>query len=168
MGTGHHRIVSEFDSSGDLVFKTDGGTETSRHNAAGGIAITPNAVKSQRVRFTAAQVNAGATLLAAVAGYKYRVTDWTMIAIGGNAATATSVDILGTRTTSVTLAAVAVAALTQSAAVKPNSANVTLLADGASHTALDANTAITVGKTGSSLATATHIDVIVSYVLEAA
>lgn len=128
-------------------------------------------VQTVRTRFTAAQVNAGATLLAAIPGFKYRIVDWTMIAIGGNAATATSVDIVGTRSASeVRPAVVAIAALTRSAAVKPNSANVTLLADGASHTALDANTAITVSKQsgGSNLATATHVDVILDYVLEPA
>lgn len=128
-------------------------------------------VQTVRTRFTTAEVNAGATLLAAVPGFKYRVIDWTMIAIGGSAATATSVDIAGTRSASgVLLAVVAVAALTRSTAVKPNSGNVTLLADGASHTALDVNTAITVAKQsgGSNLATTTHVDVILDYVLEPA
>lgn len=122
-----------------------------------------------RTRFTTAQVNAGATVLSAIAGYKYRLIDCTLIAIGGNAATATSVDILATQSSSsAKLLAAAVAALTQSAAVKPNTANVTLLADGASFIANDANTAITVGKTGSSLATATAIDVILTYAIEEA
>ena len=124
-----------------------------------------------RVRSTAAEVNAGKTLVAAVAGMAHRLIDFTLIAIGGAAATATSVDIIGTRSGSeVRLAVVAVAALTQSAAVKPNSANVTLLADGASHTPLDAGTAITIGKQsgGSDLATATHIDCIISVATEKA
>ena len=43
-----------------------------------------------------------------------------------------------------------------------------LLADGASFSACDANTAITIGKTGSSGTTATGIDVLLSYVIEAA
>lgn len=123
-------------------------------------------IQNIRTRFTAAQINTGTSLLAAVAGFKYRVVDWTMIAIGGAATTATAVTLLGTRSGAVALATVAVAALTQSAVVKPDSANVTLLADGASHTQLDVNTALTVGKTGGSLAGATHVDVIVHYVLE--
>lgn len=124
-------------------------------------------IQNIRTRFTAAQINAGASLLPAVPGFKYRLVDWTLIAIGGAASGATDVRLLGTRAAgAVVLAAVAVAALTQSAVVKPNSANVTLLADGASHTQLDVNTAVTVGKTGGALATATHVDVIANYVLE--
>ncbi len=132
-------------------------------HAAGALAL------SQRFRVTAAEVNAGKELLAAIPGFKYRLIDWSMVAIGGNAATATSVDLLATQgAAGVTLAAVAVAALTRSAVVKPNSANVTVLADGASFVANDAATAITIGKTGGSLATATHVDVVLLFALEAA
>lgn len=128
-------------------------------------------VTAARVRTTTANVNAGATLLAGVKGMAHRLVDFTMISVGGAAATATSVDIIGTRGgVEVRLAVVAVAALTQSAAVKPESANVTLLADGASHTPLDENTAITIGTQsgGSDLATSTHIDVILSLATEKA
>jgi hypothetical protein len=123
-------------------------------------------VQCKRFRVTAAEVNAGHTLLAALPGLKYRLVDCTLIAIGGNAATATSVDILATQSSSVKLIAAAVAALTRSTVVKPNTASVTVLADGASHVANDANTAVTIGKTGSNLATATHIDVVLSYTIE--
>lgn len=120
--------------------------------------------QSLRVRATAAQVNAGLTLLPARAGIQYQMQDMVMIAIGGNAATATTVDVLGTQSTSsVKLLAVAVAALTQSSVVRAGAANASVLADGASFVANDANTAITLGKTGSSLATATHIDVLLTY-----
>lgn len=124
-----------------------------------------------RQRFTIAEVNAGATIVAAVAAMAFRIVDFTMIAVGGNAETATSVDILGTRSAaSVRPFVVAVGTLTQSTVVKPTSANVTVLADGASYTALDANTAITIGTQsgGSALATCTHIDVILTYTAEAA
>lgn len=124
-----------------------------------------------RTRATAAQVNAGLELLPALAGYKYRITDLTMIAIGGNAATATSVDIVTTQSGSAARPfVVAVAALTRSAVVKPNSGNVTVLADGASFVANDTNTGVYVSKqaAGSNLATATHVDVILSYVIEKA
>ena len=40
-----------------------------------------------------------------------------------------------------------------------------VLADGASYTANDVSTGITVGKTGSNVTTATHIDVIFDYVV---
>jgi len=124
-------------------------------------------IQTIRTRFTAAQINSGATLLAAVPGFAYRLIDVTLIAIGGAASGATDVRVLGTRSAgSVALIVAAVAALTQSAIVKPNSANVTVLADGATFTPLDVNTAVTIGKTGGSLATATHVDVIANYVLE--
>jgi hypothetical protein len=145
--------------------------------AAGAVAnfasgsIPVGVLLNKRTRATTAEVNAGLTLLPALSGYKYRLVDVTMIAIGGNAATATSVDIVTTQAASAVRPIVAaVAALTRSAVVKPNSANVTVLADGASFVANDANTAVSVSKqaAGSNLATATHIDVLLSYVIEAA
>jgi hypothetical protein len=127
----------------------------------------PADVQVIRTRFTIAQINAGASLLAAVAGFAYRLVDAKLIAIGGAVITATDVRILGTRAAgSVALLAVAVAALTQSAVVRAGAANAAVLADGASFTPLDANTAITVGKTGGVAAGATHVDVIAQYVLE--
>jgi len=116
-----------------------------------------------RARATAAQVNAGVTLLTPPSGKAIRVIDMTMIAIGGNAGGATTVDIL---TGATKLLAVAVAALTQSAVVRAGAANTTVLADGASFVTLSANATITIGKTGNDLTTATHIDVILSYALE--
>jgi len=134
-------------------------------------AIVTGLALNLRVRATTAEVNSGLVLLPTLAGYKYRITDLTMIAIGGNAATATSVDIVTTQGGSAARPFVAaVAALSRSAVVKPDTANMTVLADGASFTAMDVNTAVYVSKqaAGSSLATATHIDVILSYVIEAA
>lgn len=120
-----------------------------------------------RTRFTAAQINAGATLLPAVPGFAYRLIDITLIAIGGAASGATDVRVLGTRAAgSVALLIAAIAALTQSAVLRAGAANATVLADGASFTPLDVNTAVTVGKTGGALATATHVDVIAEYALE--
>lgn len=174
-------------SGGDLYFLNSAGLEIchldsanralvipsgSTLNASGALQSSDAGVYNVRVRASAAEVNAGTKeVLPAVAGYAYRIVDMTMIAIGGNAATATSVDIVGTRSAgTVRPYVVAVAALTRSTLVKPNSANVTALADGASHTLLDANTAVLVAKQsgGSNLATATHIDVVLSYTLEAA
>lgn len=124
--------------------------------------------RSIRRRCTTAEINAGVTVLPALTGYKYRVTDMKMIAIGGGAATATSVDILATQSaSSVKLMASAVAGLTQSAVLRAGAANAAVLADGASFVANDSGTAITVGKTGSALATATAVDVFIDYVVEA-
>lgn len=126
-------------------------------------------VQTVRTRFTIAQVNAGATLLAAKAGYKYRMVDVIGIAVGGNVAATTTVDVLGTQSSSgVKLAAFAQASMTRSTVLRPGVSGTTVLADGASFVSCDANTAITVGKTSSDITTATHIDILFSYVLEAA
>jgi hypothetical protein len=121
--------------------------------------------KVLRTRVTTAQVNAGHTLLSAVAGYKYRLQDMAMIAIGGNAATADGVLIRGTQSASVVkLMDGKVAGLTQNTLLRAGTAtNGLILAGGASFVANDANTAITIIKDGSDLATATHIDVLLTY-----
>jgi hypothetical protein len=120
-----------------------------------------------RRRFTIAEINAGATLLPAIVGRQYRMVDCSMIAIGGAAATATSVDLRATQSASVVnLVANAVAGLTQNTLLRAGATNAAILAAGASFVANDANTAITVAKTGSSLATATHVDVLLTYAID--
>ena len=122
-----------------------------------------------RVRSTIAALNAagGVTILAAQTGLKYRLVDFTMIAYGGAAGGATGVLLRGTQAASVvSLASVTVGALTQSTVVKPNTANATVLADGASFVACDSGAAITFIKNGSDLTTATGIDLILTYALE--
>lgn len=124
-------------------------------------------IRNLRRRCTVAEVNAGVTLLAKLPGQKYRMTRCTAIAVGGAAGSVTTVDILGTQaTSSVKLVAFAQASLTQSAVLKDGGTGATVLADGASHAACDTNTAITIGKTGSAVDTATHIDVNLDYVIE--
>ena len=152
------------ESGGEVQVKSGG-----KFDAQSG-AIVTGLVLNKRVRATTAEVNAGLLVLPQLAGYKYRIVDLTMIAIGGSAATATSVDIVTTQGGSAARPfVVAVAALTRSTVVKPNTANVTVLADGASFVANDANTGVYVAKqtAGSDLATATHIDVILTYTVEA-
>ena len=128
---------------------------------------SPLGVRTIRTRFTVAEINAGATLLSAIPGRKYRMVDASMIAIGGAAATATTVDILATQSaSSVKLVANAVAGLTQNTRLIAGTTNSAILAGGVSFVANDDNTAITVGKTGSNVATATHIDVIFSFEIE--
>lgn len=131
-----------------------------------GIRSQQTLLRSLRTRVTTANVNAGATLLPAIPGYKYRVHDVALISIGGNASGATTVDILGTQTSSVKLLAAAVAGLTQHTLLRAGATNATILNAGASFVANDANTAITIGKTGSDLATSTHIDVLLLYTIE--
>ena len=124
-------------------------------------------VRNVRTRFTVAQVNAGATVVPAIAGQKLRLVDCTAISVGGAAGAVTTVDILGTQATaSVKLVAYAQASLTQSAVLKAGGSGAAVLADGASYAACDTATAITVGKTGAAITTATHIDVNLSYVIE--
>lgn len=125
-------------------------------------------VQNLRVRTTTANVNAGATLLPAIPGRSYRLVDATMISIGGAASGATAVRITGTQSaSSVQLVSNTVGALTQSTRVLAGvTANSSILADGASFLACDANTAITLTASGT-LATSTNIDVILSYVVDA-
>jgi hypothetical protein len=125
------------------------------------------AVQQLRVRVTLAQLNAGLTLLAAVPGFAYRLISAALIPVGGAVTGATDVRLLGTRAAgSVALIVAAVAGLTQSAIVESGDATSVVLADGASFTPLDANTAITIGKTGGAAATATAVDVLLLYALE--
>jgi hypothetical protein len=151
------------------LYEKDGGN--THVVAAGGLLVNdagqPGYETTWRGRVTLAQLNAGFTLLPALPGYMYRLTDATMIAVGGNAAVATSVDISGTQAAAgVKLLSVAIAALTRSAVNKPHTANATVLADGASFVANDVNTPLTIGVTGSALTTLTAIDVILTVAVE--
>ncbi len=130
--------------------------------------ILTSYVYSKRARFTRAEVNAGVELLPALAGYAYRLISAAMTAIGGNAATATSVDVIGTRSSAVRPFVTAVSALTDDTRIGLGHANMVILVDGLSFTALDANTAVTVCTQSASqgnLATATHVDVELLYEL---
>jgi hypothetical protein len=126
-------------------------------------------VQHLRTRVTTANVNAGSTLLPAIPGRSYRLVDLSLIAIGGNAATATGVLVRATQSAStVTLMDAKVAGLTQNTLLRIGTATNGLpLAGGLSFVANDANTAITIIKDGSDLATSTHIDVLLSYVVDA-
>ena len=124
-----------------------------------------DSVLSTRVRFTIAQVNAGATLVAAITGKSIRMVNCKAIAVGGAAGAVTTVDVLGTQTTAVKLVAFAQASLTRSTVLTAGGTGAAVLADGASFVANDVSTGITVGKTGSDVTTATHIDVIFDYVV---
>jgi hypothetical protein len=158
------------DTYSPKVYKRDGGDTIGMKSGAtaavdAGVGGFCNQI---RKRFTIAQVNAGATILAALPGYAYRVHDVALIAIGGAVGAATTIDVLGTQSTSsVKLLAAAIANLTQSALLRAGATGATILADGASFVANDANAAITINKTGASATTATHVDVILTYSVEA-
>lgn len=152
------------------IYKRDGGDSLVVGTGAivAGDASQPGVEMVARFRTSIANVNAGATLLPALPGYAYRVNDMTMIAVGGNVGTTTSIDINATQAAgSVKLLSVAIAALTRSSVVRAGASNASVLADGASFTSCDANTAITIGKTGGTADTATNIDVIIAYSIEA-
>jgi len=120
----------------------------------------------QRFRRTVTQVNAGTTLVPAIPGIKIRLVEASAIAIGGAVTAVTTIDVLGTLTTPRKLVSFAQASLTQSAQLKSGGTGTTILADGASFTANDANTPITANVTGSPIATATNIDFDLKYALE--
>lgn len=157
-----------------LVYRRQGGNELVVASGgkitveAGGLIVNAaSGVQNIRTRFTVAQVNAGATLLAAIAGYKYRMIQCLAISIGGAAGVVTTVDVIGTLSSARKLVAYAQASLTQSNVLVSGGTGAAVLADGASYTQNDANTPITVGITGGSITVATHIDFIFSYAVEA-
>jgi predicted RecA/RadA family phage recombinase len=125
-------------------------------------------VISIRRRLTTAEINAGATLVPAVAGRRYRLVDAAALSYGGAATGLTTLDISGTVTTTRKLVAFAQASLTQSTLLRAGATGAALLADGASFTQNDANSGITVGVTGSALATATGVDIFLSYAIDPA
>ncbi len=133
-----------------------------------GVSITGKIVRQHRQRIILADWNAGKTILAAVAGQKYRMVSCSLIAYGGAAGALTTADILATQSAGgVKLLAGAQASLTQSTVIKDGETGGAVLADGASYIANDVATAITAGVTGSDLTTATGIDVLLSYIVEA-
>lgn len=123
--------------------------------------------QSLRTRVTLAQLNLGITLLPAIPGWKYRMLSMAMIAIGGNAAAATSVNIVGTQAAgAVQLMVAAIAGLTRSTYLEAGFAGGVILADGASFAQNDANTPITLANVGAAMTTLTNIDIIMSYQIE--
>lgn len=137
---------------------------------SGAKVVSPGATYVHRQNVLTADVNTGAELLPALPGFKYRMQDMALIAVGGAAATATSVDIKGTQATSVVkLMDGRVAGLTENTLLRAGTAtNGLILAAGASFAACDENTAITIGSTTGDLATATSIDVLLTYTIEEA
>ncbi len=149
-----------YTAAGLEIFRVDGTLRALSVPAAAALLGVPMTL---RTRTAIAAVNTGATLLAAVAGYKYQLIDAYAVAVGGAATTGTTVDILGTQSTAVKLVAFGQAALTQSTLVRAGSSGGVILADGASFVQNDVNTAITIGITGSSFTVATSIDTVLTY-----
>jgi hypothetical protein len=160
------RIKSSWES-GVLVYRDNSGNEVARFDGVNRM-IVPSigGIFSRRFRRTIAEINAGSDLLAAMAGYGYRLIDAFAVAYGGAVGATTTVDLLGTVSTARKLVAFGQAALTQSALVRAGSSGGVLLADGASFIVNDVNTAVTVGKTGSDLTVATGVDFQLTYAIE--
>lgn len=145
------------------------GTGTAKPVYVDGVLVEPGLPKQLRIRKTIAEINAGTTLLAAIRGFKYRITDIAIVALGGTTAGATSLDVKGVSGGSaVIILSALIAGLTRSRMLRMGEAtNGVILADGASFVAMDANTAITAIKAGSDFSGATHFDFLVDYVVEA-
>jgi len=121
-------------------------------------------LKNKRIRLTLAQYNAGYAVLPALPGVKWQIFSSAMIAITGNAAIGDSVDLAGTRAGAAVLLAVnAIAGLTRNALLRMGSTDSAILADGASFTPLDSNTAVTVTTAGSPMTTMASLDVLLTY-----
>lgn len=125
--------------------------------------------KSLRVRLSPTQLAAITALVPALPGVRWRMLDAIMIAIGGNATTSTSINISGAVSGVTTeLLVTAVAALTRSALVRAGAANAVILADGASFTQQDANTALSAKSVGGTLTVSTFVDILMKYVADPA
>lgn len=129
--------------------------------------------KTIRTCVTLTQLNAGLALLPALPGVRWRMIAASFIAIGGNAGGGTSANLQGTvAALTVQLWVVTIAALTRSTqvftGVTPAAGAQTILADGASFTQQDANTALNVITVGSAMTTLTSLDVFLDYVADPA
>jgi len=128
--------------------------------------LVPGHVHMFRYRATVAVINAGFTLLAAIPNFKYQLLECAAIAYGGAVSGLTALQVSGTQAGSAAvLFSYAQASLAQSTVLKTATAGTTILADGASFAPCDAGAAVTVAKTGGSAATATGVDIIVSYTI---
>jgi hypothetical protein len=149
-------VLEFFDANGNVFYAIDRAT---------GEIFGANIVNHIRTRAAVATINAGFTLLAARAGWKYQIVSAEAIAYGGAVTTVTTIDLLGTISTSKKLVAWAQASLTQSTRLEAGDSGAAILADGESFEPLDANTAVSVDITGSDAAGATGVDFLVSYKL---
>lgn len=121
-----------------------------------------NAIKVQTVcvRLTTAQINAGYTLITPTATGKWKVLNCMMRAIGGAAAANTSIDITEQTSGAIVFSATQ-AILTQNTILRPGDTNVTATNLGVESVA---GKTLLIANVGTAMTTATHIDVILTYV----
>lgn len=127
---------------------------------------TANVARVHRSVTAAASITTAddVVLLQAVPGYRYRIHDAMMISNGATAGGATTVDIVGTQSSSdVLIMSAAVAGLTDNTPLALAAANDA--AGGASFAPCDTNTSIRLGATGATVTTTTSITVLLTYEL---
>jgi len=107
-------------------------------------------------------------VIAGVDGYQIRTADWKLVARGGAATGATSLDLEDNSDTPVSVAVVAVAGLTEDNVVGPGTATHVTNGVGSCGGLLGAGKGLFLVVVGDDLATATSVDVIVTYTLVAA
>ena len=117
--------------------------------------IVPRHLRVACGNATAAEVNAGKTIVPDRGDRQVVVVGGWLRALGGNAAGATSVDITDTAASPVTVASTAVGSLTQNTVVSLSGANLGV--------GLTAGKGLRITKTGSSLTGATSIDYCIWY-----
>jgi len=120
---------------------------------------------THRERIPVASIDTtGYTLLNGISGYKYRISDLALIAIGGAAGGATDVRVSGTQSgAQVDVGTAAVAGLTQGTYLDFGNAGLVMPAAGAALAEMDPNTPIVVRRTGAAISGATSIDVVIDY-----
>lgn len=118
-------------------------------------------VRIAQGQLTTAQVNSGTVVVTAQAGKTIKVVDFWLRAIGGSAATATSVDITDTNSSPVTACSWAVGAITQNTVARAGAASVTATNLG---TSLTKGKGLQIGRTVNPLTTCTDgVDYVVLY-----
>lgn len=144
-----------------------------------GVLVQFGVIRTFRQRFTVAQLTTAGlafTCCPALPGVRWRMCDLLAVAIGGNVTTSTSVNVAGTvAAAAVELAVIAAARLARSVINRmgtpfatAGAESITALADGASFTQMDANTALIAHSVGGTPTVATAVDFIIDYVADPA
>jgi len=156
------------DSTAFTVADTSGNVATAGTLSFGGNASGPaegNVVINTYNRVTAAEIDAGKTIVTVPATDAFRLVNVVATAYGGGTCGGvTTVDFA--TTTGVTLTSYTAANLTQSTPLLINAVGVAVLADNASFVVQSDGVDIRVKGIGSNVTTCTGVDVVVSYVLQ--
>ncbi len=128
------------------------------------MALTSPKLRTWYGQLTTAQVNAGKIVVPGAPGRVITIVDAWARAIGGAAASNTSVDITGSVSTTIAVV-FGQAGLTQNTILRAGAANATATNLG---TALTQGDGIKVANVGTAMATATHLDVCIHYMVGSA